>query len=160
MSADTTGKAVQVLDLMLDFFAEDDHWTRGRYHDPHGRHCLVGAVLHFSARHGLPRAPVVSLLEAALPQRQIGLIGFNDRRCRSAAELRSVILKARAVALENAEHHRAAEAFKQRLLAELDRDRCTQGRRLQGPRGNIYASATACSLDLSDPAELDTPAVR
>jgi hypothetical protein len=58
MPADTTGKAVQVLDLMLDFFAEDDHWTRGRYHDPHGRHCLVGAVLHFSARHGLPRAPV------------------------------------------------------------------------------------------------------
>src|SRR5215469_8608556 len=26
---------------------------------PHGRHCLVGAVLHFSARHGLPRAPVM-----------------------------------------------------------------------------------------------------
>ena len=93
MPADTTGKAVQVLDLMLDFFAEDDHWTRGRYHDPHGRHCLVGAVLHFSARHGLPRAPVMSLLEAALPQRQIGLIGFNDRRCRSPAELRSVILR-------------------------------------------------------------------
>src|ERR1700730_13434236 len=37
------------------------------------------------------------------------------------AELRSVILKARAVALENAEHHRAAEAFNQRLLAELNR---------------------------------------
>ena len=68
----------------------------------------------------------MSLLEAALPQRQIGLIGFNDRRCRSAAELRSVILKARAVALENAEHHRAAEAFKQRLLAELDRDRAVR----------------------------------
>ena len=25
-----TGKAVQLLDLMLDFFADDAHWTRGR----------------------------------------------------------------------------------------------------------------------------------
>jgi hypothetical protein len=142
MPADTTGKAVQVLDLMLDFFAEDDHWTRGRYHDPHGRHCLVGAVLQFSARHGLPRAPVMSLLEAALPQRQIGLIGFNDRRCRSAAELRSVILKARGRP-QNAEHHRAAEAFKQRRLAELDRDRAV--RRAAGCRA---------------PAEMSMPAQR
>src|SRR5260370_32975292 len=59
----------------------------------------------------------MSLLEAALPRRQIGLIAFNDRLCRSAAELRSVILKARAMALENAKHERAAAAFKDRLLA-------------------------------------------
>jgi hypothetical protein len=123
MPADTTGKAVQLLNLMLDFFADDDHWTRGRYHDPHGCHCLVGAVLYFSAKHGLPRAPVMSLLKPALPRRQIGLIAFNDRLCRSAAELRSVILKALAVALENAEHERVAAAFEDRLLAELDRDR-------------------------------------
>jgi hypothetical protein len=89
------------------------------------------------------RAPVMSLLEAALPQRQIGLIGFNDRRCRSPAELRSVILKARAVALENAEHHRAAEAFKQRLLAELNRDPAV--RRAAGCRA---------------PAEMSMPAQR
>ena len=98
MPADTTGKAVQVLDLMLEFFADDNHWTRGRYHDGDGRQCLVGAVLHFSAKHGLPRAPVIALLETALPRRQIGLVTFNDRLCRSAAELRSVILKARAPA--------------------------------------------------------------
>ncbi len=30
MPADTTGTAVQILDLMLDFFADDNHWTRGR----------------------------------------------------------------------------------------------------------------------------------
>ena len=126
MPADTTSKTLQALDLMLELFADDDHWARGRYHDPHGRHCLVGAVLHFSAKHALPRAPVMSLLEAALPRRQIGLIAFNDRLCRSAAELRSVILKARAMALENAEHERAAAAFKGRLLAELDRDRAVR----------------------------------
>jgi hypothetical protein len=127
MPADMTSKAVQLLDLMLDFFADDDHWARGRYHDRDGRHCLVGAVLHFSAKQGLPRAPVISFLEAALPRRQIGLIGFNDHLCRSTAELRSVILKARAAALENAEYERAAEAFKHRLLAEVDRDRAVRG---------------------------------
>ena len=41
-----------------------------------------------------------------LPQRQIGLIAFNDRFCRSAAELCSVILKPRATALENAKNER------------------------------------------------------
>src|SRR5262252_2785124 len=123
MPADTTCKTLQVLDLMLDFFADDDHWARGHYHDAHGRHCLVGAVVHFSAKQGLPRAPVMSLLEAALPRRQIGLIAFNDRVCRNAAELRSLILKARAVALENSKHERTAEAFKNRLIAELERDR-------------------------------------
>ena len=123
MPADTTGKPLQVLDLMLDFFADDGHWTRERYHDPHGRHCLVGAVLYFSAKDGLP---VMSLLEAALPRRQMGLIAFNDRLCRSAAELRSAILRARAVALENVKHEQAAAAFKGRLLAELDRDRAVR----------------------------------
>jgi len=122
MPADTTGKALQMLDLMLEFFADGNHWARGRYHERDGRHCLVGAVLYLSAKHGLLRAPVMSLLEAALPRRQIGLIAFNDRLCRSAAELRSVILKARAIALENAKHERAAAAFKDWLLAELERD--------------------------------------
>ena len=64
----------------------------------------------------------MALLEAALPRPQIGLIAFNDRLCRSAAELRSIILKAWAMALENAKHELAAAAFKNRLLAELDRD--------------------------------------
>jgi hypothetical protein len=62
-----------------------------------------------------------------LPKSQSGLIGFNDRFCRSAVELRSVILKARAIAFEEAEHERAAPAFKRRLLAELGRDRAGRG---------------------------------
>jgi hypothetical protein len=144
MPADTTGKTLQMLDLMLDFFADDDHWTRGCYHDPHGRHCLVGAVLYFSAKHGLPRAPVMSLLEAALPQRQIGLIAFNDRLSRNAAELRSVILKARAIALKDAKHERAAAAFKEQLLAELDRDRAL--RRGAGDKARVEMSMPARQL--------------
>jgi hypothetical protein len=141
MPADTTRKALQVLDLMLDFFADDDHWARGHYHDAHGRHCLVGAVVHFSAKHGLPRAPVLSLLEAALPRRQIGLTAFNDRLCRSAAELRSVILRARAVVLENARHERAAAVFKNRLLAELERDRALRRAAKEEAPAEMYMPA-------------------
>jgi hypothetical protein len=144
MPTDTTGKTLQALDLVLEFFADDNHWARGHYHDPHGRHCLVGAVLYFTAKHGLPRAPVMSLLEAALPRRQIGLIAFNDRVCGSAAELRSVILKARTVALENAKHGRAASAFKNRLLAELDRDRAL--RRGAGDKARVEMSMPAQQL--------------
>jgi hypothetical protein len=51
MPADRTGKAVQVLDLMLDFFAEDDHWTRGRYHDPTAATALSGRS--FSSVQGM-----------------------------------------------------------------------------------------------------------
>ena len=50
-------KAVQLLDLMLEFFADDGHWTRGRYEDGNGGHCLVGALLHLSRKHRLPAAP-------------------------------------------------------------------------------------------------------
>jgi len=49
MPAYTTGKALQVLDLMIEFFADDDHWTQGHYRDPHGRHCVVGAVFQCEA---------------------------------------------------------------------------------------------------------------
>ena len=41
-------KAVQLLDLLLEFFADLGHWTRGCYDDRNGGHCLVGALLHLS----------------------------------------------------------------------------------------------------------------
>lgn len=126
MSEAETAKAVQLLELLLVLFADDAHWIRDRYHDGSSRHCLVGAVQHLSATHRLPETRVMSLLEAALPQPQLGLILFNDNRCSGVAELRAVILKARALALEYAEHERAAEALKRRLLAEIDRERAAR----------------------------------
>src|SRR5262249_631263 len=44
-------QAVQLFDLMLEYFADDGHWTRGRYDDGDGGHCLVGALLHLSREH-------------------------------------------------------------------------------------------------------------
>ena len=93
-------KAVQLLDLMLEFFADDGHWTRGRYDDGNGGHCVVGAVLHLSRKHCLPKAPAIALLQDAMPRPGLPLVHFNDRCCGSAAE---IILKARRLADDHAE---------------------------------------------------------
>ena len=59
-------QAVELLDLMLEHFADDGHWTRGRYDDGKGGHCLVGAVLHLSRKHRLPSALAIALLQVPL----------------------------------------------------------------------------------------------
>jgi hypothetical protein len=55
MSETDTGKAVRVLDLLLGFFGESGaHWTRGRYHDGHGRRYLIGALDYLRRKHRVP----------------------------------------------------------------------------------------------------------
>jgi len=115
--------AVQLLDLMLEFFADDGHWTRGRYDDGNGGHCLVGALLQLSREHRLPRAPAIALLQDAMPQPGLPLVHFNDTCCGSVAELRSVILKARRLAVDHAEQDRAAAAAKTWLLNQIQKRR-------------------------------------
>jgi hypothetical protein len=121
-----TDAAVQLLDRLVEYFADGAHWMRGNHYDGHERRCLVGAINYLSRKHHLPRAGTVHFLERAIrPHR--GLIRFNDHECRSIAELRSVIVKARAFALREAEQEperqRAAAAVKRWLLAELERER-------------------------------------
>jgi hypothetical protein len=116
-------KAVQLLDLMIEFFAQDGHWTRGSYDDGNGRHCLVGALLHLSRKHCLPTAPAIALLQDAMPRPGLPLVHFNDTRCGSVAELRSVIVKARRLARDDAERERATAAVKTWLLAQIEQKR-------------------------------------
>jgi hypothetical protein len=118
-----TAKAVQLLDLMLEFFADDGHWTRGSYDDGKGGHCLVGALLHLGRKHGLPTASAIALLQDAMPRPGLPLVHFNDKRCSSAVELRSVILKARRLAHDDAERERAAAAAKAWLLDQIQKRR-------------------------------------
>ena len=78
-------QAAQLLDLMLEHFADDSHWTRGHYDDGNGGHCLVGALLHLSRQHRLPRAPAIALLQDAMPRDDIGdnllsLVQARERR--------------------------------------------------------------------------------
>ena len=116
-------QALQLLDLMLEHFADDGHWTRGRYDDGNGGHCLVGALLHLSRKHRLPAAPAIALLQDAMPRPGLPLVHFNDTRCGSVAELRSVILKARYLAHDHAEQEQAAAAVKTWLLAQIEKKR-------------------------------------
>ena len=116
-------QAVQLLDLMLEHFAEDRHWTRGRYNDGNGGHCLLGALLHLSRKHRLPRTPAIALLQDAMPRPGLPLVHFNDICCGSTAELRSIILKARRLSDDNAEQERAAAAAKAWLLALIEKKR-------------------------------------
>jgi hypothetical protein len=116
-------QAVQLLDLMLEHFAGDSHWTRGRYDDGNGGHCLVGALLHLSRQHRLPRAPAAALLQDAMPRPGLPLVHFNDRCCGSVAELRSIILKARRLADDHAERERADATAKAWLLAQIAKKR-------------------------------------
>jgi hypothetical protein len=116
-------QAVQLLDLMLEHFADDGRWTRGRYDDGNGGHCLVGALLHLSRKHRLPRAPAIALLQDAMPRPGLPLVHFNDTCCDNVAELRSVILKARRLADDHAEQERAAAAVKTWLLVRIAKKR-------------------------------------
>ena len=116
-------QAVQLLDLMLEHFADDGHWTRGRYDDGKGGHCLVGAVLHLSRKHRLPRTPAIELLQDAMPRPGLPPVHFNDMCCASAAELRSIILRACRLADDHAEQDRAAAAAKTWLLAQIGKKR-------------------------------------
>jgi hypothetical protein len=116
-------KAVRLLDLMLEFFADDGHWTRGCYDDGKGGRCLVGGLLYLSCEHRLPAAPVIALLQGAMPRPGLPLVHFNDRRCGSVVELRSLILKARRLAVDDVERERAAAAVKTWFLAQIDKKR-------------------------------------
>jgi hypothetical protein len=116
-------KAVHLFDLMLEFFADDGHWTRGCYDDGNGGHCLVGALLHLSRKHRLPTGPAIALLQDAMPRPGLPLVHFNDTRCGSVAELRSVIVKARHLARDDVERERAAAAAKTWLLVQIEKKR-------------------------------------
>jgi hypothetical protein len=121
-----TAKTVQLLDLMLEFFADDGHWTRGCYDDGNGGRCLVGALLHLSRQHRLPTAPAIALLQEAMPRPGLPLVHFNDTRCGSAGELRSFILEARRLAHDDVERERAAAAVKTWLLAQIEKKRAAR----------------------------------
>jgi hypothetical protein len=116
-------QGVQLLDLMLEYFSDDGHWVRGRYDDGNGGHCLVGALLHLSRKHRLPRAPAIALLQDAMPRPGLALVRFNDTCCGGVAELRSIILKARRLADDHAEQECAAAAAKTWLLAQIEKKR-------------------------------------
>ena len=49
LAATDAAKAVQMLDLLGEFFADGSRWIRGEFHDDDGNRCLVGAMRHIRA---------------------------------------------------------------------------------------------------------------
>jgi hypothetical protein len=82
---------------------------------------LSALFLHLSREHRLPTASAIALLQDAMPRPGLPLVHFNDTRCGSVAELRSVILKARRLAGDDAERERAAAAVKSAIIVARSR---------------------------------------
>ncbi len=125
MRANNTNEAVQMLELLLEFFDDGARWTRGRYHDGHGRRCLVAALQYLRGEHGIPSRAAARFLEEAAPG-QFGLVYLNNSYCQTFGELRSVIVMARAIALGQTERNRAAAAVERWLLAEVEKERAAR----------------------------------
>ena len=61
-----------------------------------------------------------------MPRPGLPLVHFNDTRCGGVAELRSVIVRARRLARNDAERERAAAAVKTWLLAQIEKKRAAR----------------------------------
>jgi hypothetical protein len=100
--AHSAAKAVDMLDLVIEFFDDGDRWIKGKLDDGAGNRCLVGALREIRDGHNLHGAPTRVYLLRAMQRSPktgwTGLISFNDR-CRDFGELREVILQARKLAV-------------------------------------------------------------
>jgi hypothetical protein len=141
------GKAVQVFDLLLEYFGEGgERWTRDRYDDDQGRRCLVGALHYLRCYHRVSSESAEGFLHEAIkqgrPYRKGGLVYFNDR-CRNYAELRSAIIEARSLALGDAKTERAAAAVERWLIAEIEREQAARAT----PADELSKMFAPCSPD-------------
>jgi hypothetical protein len=64
-----------------------------------------------------------------MPRPGLPLVYFNDTCCGNAAELRSIILKARRLAHDDAERERAAAAVRAWLLDQIQKRRSASAAR-------------------------------
>ena len=53
MDARDPAEAVEVLDLLLNFFGDGERWVKGRLSDRRGNRCLVGALDFVSGHHAI-----------------------------------------------------------------------------------------------------------
>jgi hypothetical protein len=123
-------KAVQLIDLLLDFFGpEGERWHQRTYRKGK-RRCLVDAIYHLRRKHHIhgegtvriiyenvrpksfPPAPALAIVA---DDRFNGvLMSYNDR-CANFAELRAMLIRVRTAA----QREQAAAARKRELLADI-----------------------------------------
>ena len=109
--AERYAKAARCLDLVLEYFGPNGkRWCQGQ--GDGRKRCLVAAVCHVQLKHGFHNQLTFDLLDAAIPAPTI--VELNDDRRTSFAEVRAVILEAKANAL--------AEVRKLKLARETQRE--------------------------------------
>jgi hypothetical protein len=59
-------KAVQVLDMMLEFFDGGRRWTRGEFHNHGGHRCLIGALRYVRRQQNITGRDSEYYLRAAI----------------------------------------------------------------------------------------------
>jgi hypothetical protein len=113
--ADSAAKAVDMLDLLLEFFEGGKYWMKYDFIDDEENRCLIGAMRFIRTAHNLHGAPARHyLLRAMTPlDRRWGLMWFNDG-CRRFAEIAALIRKARQLAVADIEQQRNCP-FRRRL---------------------------------------------
>jgi hypothetical protein len=98
-NAEAAAKAVQMLDLLSEYFDKGRHWIKDQFHDDHDNRCLISAMAHLRAITKLHGDPTSYYLREAQPQwRYKTIIAFNDE-CQSYDTMRALIARARALAL-------------------------------------------------------------
>jgi hypothetical protein len=93
-------KAVQVLDLLTEFFDNGRRWIRGGFCDIFGNRCLVGAMTHLRAVNAISGDGTAYYLRVAQPERpewRLPISAFNDCS-NSYDEIQALIDRARALA--------------------------------------------------------------
>lgn len=116
--ADSAARAVDMLDLLVEFFEGGKYWTTGEFINDEEKRCLVGAMRYIRTAHNLHGAPIRHYLLRAM-NRSVwghGLMSFNDA-CRNFDELREVISKARELAVADIERQRRVVRARETILA-------------------------------------------
>jgi hypothetical protein len=73
--AHSAAKAVDMLDLLIEFFDDGDRWIKGKLDDGAGNRCLVGALRDIRDGHNLHGAPTAFICSRRCsdPRRPDGL---------------------------------------------------------------------------------------
>jgi hypothetical protein len=71
---------VALIDAVSDYFAGNDRWTQGMFHDGDGRRCLAGAMRHVRRTSRISGDRMRDFIYAAQRRRGIvpGIMAFND----------------------------------------------------------------------------------
>ena len=110
--AASTARAVDLLDLLIEFFEDGKRWITGEFADAAGNRCLVGAMRYIRAGHNLHGAPARYYLLRAMRGHGEGLMMFNDW-CKDYDELHTLIVNARNLAVADIEKARLALATRE-----------------------------------------------